>query len=42
MQYKKIEIEPVAQRRVVTGAEIAFKIMLTSMVFTILVTYFVK
>ena len=38
MQYKKSEIEPSKYE----GAQIAFKIMFTTMVFAILVTYFTK
>lgn len=43
MQYKKAElgiIEPKHSK--VTGSEIAFKIMLSTMIFAILVTYFTK
>ncbi|HEX7674199.1 MAG TPA: hypothetical protein VF412_08510 [Bdellovibrio sp.] len=43
MQYKKSElgiVEP--QRAKVTGSEIAFKILFSTMIFAILVTYFTK
>lgn len=43
MQYKKTEVEMKAKAESAPrGSEIAFKIMLTTMVFAILVTYFTK
>ncbi len=41
MQYKKSEVE-VETKAHASGGEIAFKIMLTTMMFAILVTYFTK
>lgn len=41
MQYKKPEVEVETKART-SGSEIAFKIMLTTMMFAILVTYFTK